>query len=301
LKYLKLIRIPNLIILAMGMYLLRMMVVEPLLILSHQAPQVTPLDFFLIVISTILIAAGGYIINDIEDVEIDVINKPGKVLIDNGITKDHAWNIYLGITFTGICIAFYLTFSHNIHYVAYTEIVAAGLLYFYSTTYKRMLLIGNIMVSGLTAFSLAIVYLTEPAAPAIQPLKQLATGYIIFAFIISMAREIIKDLQDIKGDNAEHCRTLPIVAGITISKIIACCFVIALLISLIIIQVMSHQWEAIISFVYVLVFIQIPLILLFVSIVIASNEADYSRCSALAKTIMVTGVLSMPVFYYSFN
>lgn len=299
-KYLKLIRFPNLIILGLGMFLLRLTIVEPLLILSHEAPEISSLDFFLIVFSTILICAGGYIVNAIEDVEIDLINKPEKVLIDKSITKDTAWNIYLFLTFTGICISFYLTFRNNIKYVAYVEIVAAGLLYFYSTTYKRMLLIGNIIVSALTSLSLALVYLTEPVAPSISPLKQLVTGYIIFAFLISMAREIIKDIQDVKGDSSERCRTLPIVAGTTISKIVACFFVILLLVSLIIIQVMSHQWEAIISFTYVLVFIQIPLILLLVSIVIASNASDYSRCSVLAKTIMVTGVLSMPVFYYSY-
>lgn len=276
------------------------MLVEPLLIMSHEAPSVSGFHFLLMVLSTVLIAAGGYIINDIEDVETDRINKPSRVLIGNTISKDAGWNIYLLITFTGICIGFYLTLIKNVRYVAYIEMVAAGMLYFYSTTYKRMILIGNILVAGLSAFSIALVYLIEPAGAAIEPLKILASAYVAFAFVISLAREIIKDIEDLKGDKESDCNTLPVAAGVGISKILVFCLLLLVLVALIIAQLISHQWDARISFIYVVLFIQIPLLLLLVSIVIASDEADYARCSVLAKTIMVTGILSMPVFYYSF-
>ncbi|MEP7265607.1 MAG: geranylgeranylglycerol-phosphate geranylgeranyltransferase [Bacteroidota bacterium] len=299
-KYLKLIRFPNLLILAAGMYLLRLMVVEPLLIMSHHAPVVSDFHFLLMVLSTVFIAAGGYIINDIEDVETDLINKPSKVIIGNSISKDAAWNIYLLITFTGICIGFYLTLIEKIRYVAYIEMVAAGILYFYSTTYKRMILIGNILVAALSAFSIALVYLVEPEAASIVPLKILASAYVAFAFVVSFAREIIKDIQDIKGDKESGCNTLPVVAGVGISKILVFCLVLLVLVALIGVQISSHQWDARISFIYVVLFIQIPLLLLLVSVVIASDEADFARCSFLTKTIMITGILSMPVFYYSF-
>jgi 4-hydroxybenzoate polyprenyltransferase len=300
LNYIRLVRLPNLLILAAGMYLLRLMVVEPLLIMSHEAPQVSSLNFLWVVIATVLIAAAGYIINDIEDVETDLVNKPGKVIIGKNISKDQAWNIYAALTFAGICLGFYLTFREGVKYIAYVEIIAAGLLYFYSTTYKRMLLIGNILVSGLSALSLALVYLTESKAPSIEPIKLLATGYIVFAFVISLAREIIKDIQDIKGDSETGCRTLPVVAGITASKILAFSLVALTLAALIYIQVISQQWNNLKSFLYVAACIQIPLVLLLVSIFIATKEADFARCSFLAKLVMVTGILSMPVFYYSF-
>lgn len=298
-KYLKLIRFPNLLILAAGMYLMRLMLVEPLLIMSREAPKVSSLDFLLLVIGTVLIAAAGNIINDIEDQEMDLINKPEKVIIGNLITKDQAWNIYTILTFTGILIGFYLTTFKEVKYVAYTNLIAAGILYFYSTTYKRMFLLGNILIAALTAFSIAIVYLTEPAAPTIEPLKIIVTGYVVFAFIISLAREVLKDIQDIKGDEVAGCRTLPIVAGVKVSKALAQILTLFLLITIIYIQIKSQQWNVIISFLYVVIVIEIPLILLLVSIYISSTYADYGRCSLLSKLIMLAGVLSMPVFYYS--
>jgi 4-hydroxybenzoate polyprenyltransferase len=301
LNYLRLVRLPNLLILAAGMYLLRLMVVEPFLIMSHEAPTISSLNFLLLVIATVFIAAGGYIINDIEDVETDLVNKPGKMVVGKIISKDAAWNIYLAFTFIGVCLGFYLTFVQEIRYVAYAEIIAAGLLYFYSTTYKKMMLVGNILVSALSAFTLALVYLSEPAAPSIEQIKLLATGYVVFAFMISFAREIIKDIQDIKGDKETGCRTLPVVAGITVSKILAFCLVAIVLSLLIYVQVISQQWNDLKSFIYVAAFIQIPLVLLLVSIFIATKEADYARCSFLAKLIMVTGILSMPVFFYSYE
>jgi 4-hydroxybenzoate polyprenyltransferase len=280
---------------------MRLMVVEPLLILSHQAPVVNSISFFLIVLSTALVAAGGYVINDIQDVETDAINKPEKVIAGRLISIDNSWNYYLILTFTGICIGLFLMFRSQIKYIAYVQIISAGLLYFYSTTYKQMLLVGNIIVAALTSLSLALVYLTEPDAPSIEPLKALVTGYVVFAFIISLAREIIKDIQDVNGDKNSGARTFPIIAGIKTSKITACILLLFIFFALVAIQLSSHQWESMISFIYVIVFIQIPLILLLVSVFNSSVADDYLRCSVLAKIIMVTGILSMPVFYYSFN
>jgi 4-hydroxybenzoate polyprenyltransferase len=301
LNFLRLLRLPNLLILAFAMYMLRLMVVEPLLIMSGKAPHITSLQFFLIVLSTVLIAAGGYIINDIEDIAADRINKPDKVIINKFISKDTAFNIYAILTFSAVCIGFYLTFRENISYIAYINLIAAGMLYFYSTTYKSMLLIGNIIVSLLTAASLAIVYLTEPEARIVEPLKWLVSGYVLFSFLISIPREIIKDMEDVEGDRAAGCRTLPLVAGITAGKATACIFLVLLITLLITVQVISHQWEALTSFVFVVLFIQIPLVLLIVSVVVSTTKADYHRCSTLAKFIMLTGILSMPVFFYSFG
>ena len=281
------------------MYLIRLMLVEPILILSHEAPSVTSFNFFLMTLATVLIAAGGYIINDIEDRKIDQINKRKNPILLQTISKDTAYNLYLGISFIGICIGFYLTFKTQMHLVAYINLISAGLLYFYSTTYKKQFLIGNIIISLLTALSIALPYLTEPIAPSIESLKLLATGYVSFAFLLSMTREIIKDMEDIKGDAAAGCKTLPVVTGITISKVVTSTIIIIILLLLIIIQVASHQWEAIIPFLYVAVLIEVPLVILLVSVFISSTEVDFKRCSILSKLIMVSGIFSIPVFFYS--
>lgn len=296
----RLIRFPNLLIVALAMYALRLMLVEPLIIMSHQAPAVTSFNFFLMVFSTVLIAAGGYIINDIEDTKIDKLNQRENAVIHQTISRDLGYNLYLALTFIGVCIGFYLTLKTNMHIVAYVNLVSSGLLYFYSTTYKRQFLIGNIIVSLLTALSLAMVYLTEPTAPLIEPLKLFATGYVVFAFLTSMARELIKDMEDLEGDAAAGCNTVPVVAGLKISKAVAVSFIFLILVLLLLIQIRSHQWDAIIPFLYVAVFIEVPLIILLVSVIISSTKADFKRCSTIAKIIMVAGILSMPVFFYSY-
>lgn len=300
-SFLKLIRFQNLLIIALGMYMMRWMVVEPLMILSQTAPKLTSLDFFMLVISTVLIAAGGYIINDIEDERIDLINKQDKVIINKNINADTAHTIYLLLTFIGICIGFYLTFKREIIYVAYINCAVAGFLYFYSTTYKKMFLLGNIIISALTALTIAIVYLTEPEASNIEPLKILTTGYTVFAFVISLIREIIKDMEDINGDRIVGCRTLPIVAGINTGKVLVILIIALMLSFLVYMQVSSRQWESLISFTYVICFVQIPLILLGIMVVQSNNSKLFHRCSTVTKFIMVAGILSMPLFFYSFN
>ena len=295
-----LIRPLNLLIIILAMYLMRLMLVEPLLIMSRQAPSILPFNFFLLVLSTILIAAGGYIINDIEDVAIDEHNNRKNAITLQLISRDAAYILYLALSFCGICIGFYLTFIAGIHYIAFINLIAAGLLYFYSTIYKRQFLIGNIIVSILTSLCFAIVYLSEPYAPKIDALKTLCSGYIFFSFLLNMAREIIKDMEDIPGDAAAGCKTMPIVAGIITSKFIAGFFILILFLLLVAIQIKSRQWEALIPFSYVALFIEIPLILLIVTLVIAHSTADFKRSSTLAKFIMITGILSIPVFFYSF-
>ena len=296
----RLIRFPNLLIILLAMYLMRLMLVEPLLIMSHHAPSINSLNFFLIVLSTIIIAASGYIVNDIEDVEIDRINNRKNVIELQLISKDAAYNIYLALSFIAVCLGFYLTFFAGVHYIAYVNLISAGLLYFYSTTYKKQFLIGNIIVALLTSLSLAIVYLTEPDGQRIESLKLLCSGYIAFAFLISMSREIIKDMEDVEGDKTAGCKTLPIVSGLIAAKIVSALFLVILFSALVAIQVFSHQWESLIPFLYVAVFIEIPVILLLVSVFIAKSKADFKRSAVLAKFIMVTGILSIPVFFYSF-
>ena len=296
----RVIRFPNLLMITLAMYMVRLMLVEPLLIMSHNAPTISSFNFFVIVLSTVMIAAGGFIINDIEDMDIDLLNKRLNAFNTNSITRETGYNIYLILNFIAICLGFYLTFNCQIPFVAYVNLISAGLLYFYSTTYKRQFLIGNFIVSLLSSFCLAIVYLTEHEAPHIESLKTLCTGYIVFAFLLSMAREIIKDIEDKAGDEKAGCKTLPIVAGTTASKLISGFFILLVLILLISIQIVNRQWESKIPFFYVAVLIEIPIIILLVSLFISKNQRDYKQCSTIAKFIMLTGIISMPVFFYAF-
>jgi 4-hydroxybenzoate polyprenyltransferase len=177
-------------------------------------------------------------------------------------------------------------------------LISVGLLWFYSTAYKKAFIIGNFVVALLSGFVPIVVGFYEPNRANIN--FYFVLGYAIFAFMISMVREIIKDIEDIDGDKEFNCKTMPIVAGVTLSKIVA--FVIGLLLAVMIgyleyMQYLSHDK---VSFWYFSLAIQAPLLFLLYKIITAKVKADFSSASLWAKTIMVTGVLSMVIFYLSF-
>ena len=300
-QILKLIRFPNLLMIAIAQCLIRYTLVVPLLTISQKYILVTNVDFILIVLSTVSIAAAGYIINDIEDRRTDSINKPEKVIVGKKIDVSSAYIMYYLFTLTGILIGFYLQFYRPYQYIGYIHLISAGLLYFYSVTYKGILLLGNIVVSILTALSLALIVLTEPLASSDPTIVSLTAGYCVFAFLISFAREIIKDIEDQEGDAIVDLKTLPVVMGTFVSKGTA--FIISLITLLLIfyIQIISEQWKTTIPFLYVLLMIQIPLLLLLLLLIRAKTKKNFYRASLLVKGIMISGIFSMLVFYLAFR
>lgn len=132
----------------------------PILDAQNLGLLLTDGEFALLSISCVLIAAGGYVINDIEDVPIDRLNKPEKLIVSHSISRDQAYNLYLILTALGIIGGFYLTFV--IQYIGYLNAISAGLLYFYSTSYKCIPLVGNLIVSLLSALAVFIVIIAEP-------------------------------------------------------------------------------------------------------------------------------------------
>lgn len=298
---LKLIRFPNLIMIAMGQSLLRYTVVTPILNVEQKITIITHFDFFLIVLSTLLIAAGGYIINDIEDRMADSINKPDRLIIGNKISLNAAYTIYYVSTIAGILIGMYLQFYNQLEYIGYINLISAGLLYFYSTTYKGILLLGNIIVSLLIAMSLALIVLTEPLALSDATILTITSGYLLFAFLVNFVREIIKDLEDAEGDKVADFKTLPVVAGINAGKTAAIVLILVIISLLFFIQAISEQWKSLIPFLYMLIIVQIPLFLLLYKIYSAKTRKDFTKASLLGKCIMIGGIFSMLVFYIAFR
>ena len=178
---LKLIRFPNLLMIAIAQCLIRYTLVIPLLNISQKYILVTNFDFILIALSTLLIAAGGYIVNDIEDRIADSINKPEKVIVGEKIAVGSGYKLYYIFTTIGIAIGFYLQFYRPLQYIGYINLISAGLLYFYSVSYKGIMLLGNIIISILTAMSLALIVLTEPLALSDPTVLSVSAGYFVFA------------------------------------------------------------------------------------------------------------------------
>ena len=197
---LRLIRFPNLIMLAVVQILLRYTLVIPLLVFSQKYILVTTFDFILMVLSTLLVEAGGYVINDIEDQVADSINKPKKVIVGEKITVNAAYKLYYVLTLLGVALGFYLQFYRPLQYIGYTQLLSAGLLYFYTITYKGVMLLGNFIISVLTASSIVLIVITEPLALSDPTILTISVGYFVFAFLMNFIREIIKDIEDMDGD-----------------------------------------------------------------------------------------------------
>jgi 4-hydroxybenzoate polyprenyltransferase len=298
-NYLNLIRYKNLLLLAFMQLLFRYGFLKqqniPLALANFQ--------FGLLVLATILIAAGGYVINDIFDQETDAENKPKKAIIGNSISESSAYNIYVILTLSGVCIGYYLSNVIMRPMFLIIFILIASLLYFYATTLKQIALIGNIVVALILSFSVLIINFFDifPATAddnreLMRPFFLVLFDYAIFAFIINLIREIVKDLEDIKGDYNQGLQTLPIVLGISrTSKILSFLIIIPVIILLIYINNYLMLNNLYISVIYGLLLVVAPLIFCAVQLWNAKNTIEFSKISTLLKWIIFFGILSIVI------
>ncbi|MFI5218262.1 MAG: geranylgeranylglycerol-phosphate geranylgeranyltransferase [Bacteroidia bacterium] len=299
--FLKLIRFPNLLMIALTQYLVRFTIITPILSVSGMNSALSNFDFFLLVFSTVLIAAGGYIINDINDFQIDALNKPENVIVGKRIDKNLSNKIHLLLSGTGVALGCYLSFIREIPNVWMINLLSTGLLWMYSSQFKKIIVAGNFIISFLAALSIIIILLADKNAYAAMAIRKLICGYTVFAFVITMIREVIKDMEDAAGDKAFGRKTIPVVMGNMFSKYYSAFLVLVILFSIAIIQYYQRQWEDKVSFIYVVLFIELPLAALLFFLFRSKEKKDFSRLSLLAKGIMFTGILSMLVFYLRYK
>lgn len=308
---LPLIRWPNLLIVTLSLCFIYFFVISRALGINPLSDGMNGLQLFLLVISTVLISIGGYIVNDIFDINSDSINKPGKNIIGIQISVQKAYTWYWVTTISGILagtIASYLVNQINFSLIF---VFSAGLLWFYSQKYSCQPLIGNIVISFLSALSFGIVWLFEFYALSNNSsvfvnvqnsfpfVTRIVLIYMGFAFMVSLLREIIKDIEDYKGDNRFGCRTLPVKFGISTSTVIALLIAFISLIASIIVQYYFYNIDYLLmlgSF----VIIDILIITIIVKIFKASKKNDYSKLSTFIKLLMLTGILTMILYYFEF-
>jgi 4-hydroxybenzoate polyprenyltransferase len=304
--FLKIIRLPNLILIAITQYFVRhYLMVEYYFdgrVYSKRNLDYTlgNFDFFLLVLSTVLVASAGYIINDYFDTKIDRINKPDRIVIDKGIKRDKAIYLHWILSAVAVLLGFYLAWKIGHLKFGFIHLLSVGLLWFYSTTFKREFFIGNLIVAVLTGMVVLLVGLYEPKIYQTSHSSfNFILGYGFFAFIISLAREIIKDMEDIKGDAAHHCRTVPIVMGIKGGKIIAAIFLSGIMVFIGYLQLTQYTSGDMMSLWYFLLALQLPLIFTIGLTFTAKTKRDFHLAGLFAKGVMAAGVFSMLIFYYS--
>jgi len=304
--FFRLIRWPNLVFIAVTQLLFYYCIIVPSLPLNYfdQQRGLTPIVFYLLMFASVLIAAAGYIINDYFDINIDQVNKPTRMVIQKIINRRWAILLHLLITLIGLLLSVYVSLKTSLVIVV-ANIVCSLLLWVYSTTFKKKLLSGNIIISGLTAWTVLVLYFAAnhnpafthalPAALAagMQRIYKFAALYAGFAFIISLIREVVKDIEDMEGDGRYNCKTMPIVWGVPAAKVFVGVWLVVLIGALGVVQFYVFQMGWLLSAFYVMVLVIVPLVLILRKFYQAQTIAQYHAVSSLIKLVMLTGICSM--------
>jgi 4-hydroxybenzoate polyprenyltransferase len=310
--FFNLIRWQNLIIVILTMVLMRYAVIEPVIgkvgvILRSGTGEEIPMvlqfpwyDFILLVAATVFITAGGYVINDYFDIKTDLINK-GKVIVGTKIPRRHAMMWHNIFNIAGVSAGFYISWKAGYILLGTLFLIVSGLLYFYSASYKRQFLIGNLIVAILTAMvPLLVVFYEWPSLykyytvnaiipPNINFILYWIGGFAIFAFLTTLIREIIKDIEDFEGDMAYGRNTVPVVIGVLSAKIVS--------VSLIIITIamLYLTWHFFINdtitLIYLSAAIVLPLLYVIFKVFTSNNRKELHSASRIMKFIMLTGIL----------
>jgi 4-hydroxybenzoate polyprenyltransferase len=299
--FFKLIRWPNLVFIALTQLLFYFCIYRPLFLVD----DFQKLSW--LITASVLIAAAGYIINDYFDLNIDQVNKPDKNVLVRTVKRRWAivWHFVLnmlGLLATAIAAGW----SH--WYLVPANFFCILLLWFYSTSFKKKLLLGNIVISVLTAWTVLVLFFaySEPSnafhATSSISVKffRIAFLYAAFAFIISLVREAVKDMEDLEGDARYGCKTLPIVAGIRTTKIYTLVWLVVLIGALVILQLYVLQFGWWLAVVYSFLAVIFPLITAIPKIQNAHTVADFAKLSRITKWVMLTGILSMVFFLIYF-
>jgi len=299
-SFLHLIRYKNLLMVFLSMFLTKYFLIESFI----STPLLSDIDFIILTTSILLITMGGYLINDIYDIESDKINKPDKVYITTIISIKNGLFLYFLTSITGLILGLYLSVNNNLNHLSGYFIVTVILLFVYTKILKKLPLIGNIIVALLVSLPIFLVYEFDHSMISIKDifdnlfLSVIIFFYLLFAFLTTLIREIIKDLQDIKGDNKFKLKTLPIMIGNkrTINFVVFLSFLLQLLLLLVLIDSFKNDY-------YLILIFSITLSLLVAYLIyklrVPFKNNPYQLLSSLMKIIMLVGVLSMTIFKFN--
>jgi 4-hydroxybenzoate polyprenyltransferase len=306
--FLRLVRWPNLVFIALTQVLFLYCIEKPIFQNASIPTNVHGIYFVLLTLASVCIAAAGNIINDYFDLNIDRINKPEKVVVDKIINRRWAILWHMLLSLAGIAFGFYIDWHTGVRFLGLANMVSVLLLFFYSVSLKKKFLIGNILISLLTAWVILVIAYCETnhlldvfrkgSSLEADKLSRLTFLYAGFAFIISLIREVIKDMEDVEGDRKYGCKTMPIVWGLNASKIFVAVWLAVLITTLIIVQVYVLQFRWWLSAAYCIVAIIVPLLWIFKKLFRAQSPKDFHQLSSVVKVIMFTGILSMVFFRF---
>lgn len=300
-KILNLIRWKNLVLIVLVQILIKYALFESFNIQL----TLSTIQFIFLVLATLFITAAGNIINDIYDIETDLVNKPEKVIIGKTVSEKTALNLFIILNVLGVGLGFYLSNTIGRSGFAVIFVIISALLYIYTSYLKQTLLIGNIVVSILVAFSIIIVpvfdlipSLTSANRDLYLAIFKIALSYAVFAFMINLLREIIKDIEDINGDYKAQMKTLPILIGRDRATIFT--FVLSFIPLLAVVKyIVSYLYNNTVAVIYFLLFVVGPMLYFTIKVYSAEQKKDYHHLSNTLKVIMLFGVLSLLLYQFT--
>ena len=302
----RLVRWSNLLFLAALVWLMEKWVAVPVLDKAVFGEQLPGYMLLLIILATVFIAAGGYVINDYFDVKIDRINRPDEVIVTRSVSKPAAMRLSLCLSGIGIVCGIITAILLRSLTLGILFIIIPGLLWFYSSSYKRLFMVGNLIIALLAGLTPLLVAMANVAILQLRygtilsyttlehDLYAWLGGFALFAFLLTWIREIIKDMQDQMGDRELECHSLPVVWGDMWTKI----FVTGLIV--LTLAIIGHLWFHVLPFPlgwtslstrYIALGIVTPLLGVLGLLWAAKIPSDYKNCQQLVKFTMLLGML----------
>lgn len=277
---LKLSRFNNLIIIFLTQYAGAIFLVN-----AEKSPLYVIGDFrfFVMVLSTVVIAAAGYYINDYYDIKIDLINKPDRVIVGKTIKRRPVMIAHTTLNAIGILLATLVS-----PWLGLINLICAFLLWLYSNLLKRLPFLGNFVVAILTGSTLLVLMIYY------RTIDLIVIIYAFFAFGITLIREIIKDMEDVKGDASYGGQTLPVIYGLRRTKLILLLIIVPFTVSLIVFLLrLQHQ--------YLLIYfgvMSIPFLYFVIRLIQSDTKKHFSFLSSYCKWLIIAGILSMSILKF---
>ncbi|HRY33589.1 MAG TPA: geranylgeranylglycerol-phosphate geranylgeranyltransferase [Bacteroidales bacterium] len=301
--FFRLIRWKNILMVAVSMYLARYALIYRILAGTDGGSTFTHADFCMLVLSVVFITAGGYLINDFFDIRIDRINKGDRVVLGRYFSLRFALYTHHFFSAAGMLLGFYASYRAGSLSLGGLHVIGVAILWFYAARYKRIMILGNVVVSLLSALVIPLVWLFEffalrqdgvifaSAMPDFAALNRVVLLYLVFSFLLSMSREIVKDIQDMHGDRIYQCRTYPVLYGNRSGMLLAGLFQLLSLVILAIILFYLAKLRIMPLFYYILFLITMPLLGLFYQTVRPGGPVRTVEQGL--KLLMFIGILSM--------
>ena len=311
--YMTLVRWQNLLMTAVVLYVMEKWVATPLLRVACFGEQLPWWLLTLIILATVLIAAGGYVINDYFDVKIDAINRPDRLIVTRSVSKQQAMWLFQILTAAGIACGLASSWFVRSWVTAVIFVFVPGLLWFYSASYKRQFLIGNLIVALVAALSPLLIAVSNVAYLKLRysnvnginvleytqinlptNLYMWIGGFAAFAFLGTLIREIIKDMQDQMGDRELECHSLPVVLGEPVTKIVVTALLLLMAGALVWLAwwviPFPHTWNSL-HIRYVALGLLVPIVCVIWLLWSARISSDYRTTQAVMKFVLLMGVL----------